>query len=624
MIAVAAAVAISPLAVREASAFKLFGITLFGGKDDDKAQQVIDPVRYEVKLDTGSADADLRKTLESASLLVQDKDSPVSGDLGVVVKARDDRDRLLAALYENAHYGGIITITINGTPIDQLPALPDFNNSRPVQVVVRIDPGPVFKLGKITLEGDAAGRDPAKYNLRPGGDAGSLLILKAGDKIIADIKAEGRPLARLTARQVIADHKTDTVDVTIAAAGGPIAPLGPIGVTGEKAVDPDFIRTYSRLNEGKPYSPDELRKAGERLRQLGVFSSVSIHEATALSPNGALPLTIEVAEGKQRVLGLGAQFSTIDGAGLQGYWGHRNLFGRAESLRIEGAVSRLGAANDVEDLDFSAGILFSKPGAFFPAATFNASLKAKTEHPDTYKALTVTAAAGLSYEISDTDSASGGGELSWADTDDAFGSHQYLTIALPFEFVRDARNNKLNPTDGYRASVSTKPSYEILKSTFFSSFEGSISGYKAVGAEDNVIFAGRLGLGTLLGGAELEDIPTTRRFFAGGGGSVRGFAYQEISPYDSNGEATGGRSYVLGSVEARVKVTETIGIVPFVDAGTVSSEIYPDFSDVRVGAGIGLRYATPFGPLRLDVAVPLNPYEGGSKFGIYAGIGQAF
>jgi translocation and assembly module TamA len=128
----------------------------------------------------------------------------------------------------------------------------------------------------------------------------------------------------------------------------------------------------------------------------------------------------------------------------------------------------------------------------------------------------------------------------------------------------------------------------------------------------------------LIGVGALEDIPPTRRFYAGGGGSVRGYSYQEISPYNAANEATGGRSYVVSSLEARVKITDTIGLVPFVDAGVVSSNLAPDFSDIRAGAGIGIRYATPFGPLRLDVAMPLQKYEGGSSFGIYAGIGQSF
>ena len=619
---IAAGALLCPFSVQEAYAFKLFGITLWG--EEEQAVTVIDPVTYNVTLEAPGADADLKESLELASHLVQDKDDPVSGDLGLVIKARDDRDRLVATLYEKSRYGGVVKIAVNGIDLDDLPPAPDFAGKGPFPVTVRIDPGPEFTLGRVEFKGDAAGRDPAEYDLVPGGSAGSLTILKAGDRIVSDLRNEGRPLAKLKERGVVADHDRRTVDVVLDAEGGPIAPVGNVGVTGQKSVDPDFIRRYARLNEGKPFSPKQMQKASERLRKLGVFSSVTIKEAKALDADGSIPIGITVSEGKHRYLGVGAQYSTTDGFGLQGYWGHRNLFGQAESLRIEGAVSRIGEATSVEGLDYSAGIIFSKPGFWKPEATLNASLKAKAEHPDTYEAKTVTAAAGIAYELSDFDTLSAGGEISYADTTDAFGDHKYLTVSIPLEYVRDTRDDKLNPTEGYRASANIKPSYELLGGAVFSSFEGSISGYKGFGEDDRVVMAGRVSAGTIVGGGSLENIPTTRRFYAGGGGSVRGYAYQEISPYNAAGDATGGRSYVVASAEARVKVTDTIGVVPFVDVGTVSDSMTPDFSDTRIGAGIGLRYATPFGPIRLDVAVPLNKYDGGSSYGIYAGIGQAF
>jgi translocation and assembly module TamA len=621
--AVAIACALGPQSAQYASAFKLFGINFFG--KDETTDQVVDPVRYTIDLKTGNADKDLADTLKTSSMLVADKDKPVSGDLGVVIKARDDRDRLIASLYEKARYGGVVTVTVNGTNIDELPPNPTFSHAAPVSVAVSIDPGPVFVLGKVRLEDSAANLDPATYGLTPGGDASSLAILKASDRIVADFKNEGRPLAKVAKRDIIADHDKNTVDVTLAVESGPVAPIGNVGVTGQKSVDPEFIRRYSRINEGKPYSPDALKKASDRLRKLGVFSSVTIREADKLAPNGTIPMTIEVSEGKQRYVGVGAQYSTIDGFGLQGYWGHRNLFGHAEQLRIEGAVSRLGETTDVGNLDYSAGILYSQPGAFFPSATFNASLKAKSEHPDTYDADTITADAGLSYELNDFDTVSGGGRVSYEDSrTDAFGDQTYLTVSIPLAYVRDTRDNKLDPTKGYRATIDAQPSYEALGGTVFSSFEGSISGYQAVGPSDNVVFAGKLAAGSLIGGGSIEDIPTTRRFFAGGGGSVRGYGYQEITPYNSNGDATGGRSYLTASVEARIKITEAIGLVPFVDAGSVTDSAFPDVSDIRIGAGVGIRYATPFGPIRLDVAVPLNKYENGTDYGIYAGIGQSF
>ncbi|TCR89928.1 autotransporter assembly complex family protein [Rhizobium sp. BK376] len=623
VVAVAATVALGPQFAGHALAFKLFGINFFG--KDETTDQVIDPVHYTIDLKTGNADKDLADALTKGSMLVADKDKPVSGDLGVVIKARDDRDRLIATLYEKARYGGVVTVTINGTNIDDLPPNPTFPRTKPVPVTVTIDPGPLFVLGKIKFLGSASTLDPAAYGLTPGGDASSLNILKAGDKIVSDFKNQGRPLAKVIKRDVIADHDKNTVDVTLQVDSGPIAPIGNVGVTGQKSVDPDFIRRYSRINEGKPYSPDELKKASDRLRKLGVFSSVTIREADKLAPNGTIPMTIEVSEGKQRYFGVGAQYSTIDGFGLQGYWGHRNLFGQAESLRIEGSVSRLGETTDVGNLDYAAGIIYSKPGAFYPSATFNASLKAKSEHPDTYDADTITADAGLSHELNDYDTFSWGGRISYENSStDAFGDQQYLTFSIPLEFVRDTRDNKLDPTTGYRATVDAQPSYEALGGAIFTSLEGSISGYQGVGPNDNVIFAGKLAAGSLVGGNGLESIPTTRRFFAGGGGSVRGYGYQEITPYNSHGDATGGRSYVTASVEARIKITDSIGFVPFVDAGSVTDSAFPDASDLRIGAGAGIRYATPFGPIRLDFAVPLKKYDNGTSYGIYAGIGQSF
>lgn len=616
------ALAFGPVLTGEALAFKIFGITIFG--EDEAVNDVIDPVRYSITLDTDGADKDLAEALERTSLLVQGQEAPVSGDLGLVIKARDDRDRLVATLYENSRYGGVVSVTVDGRDIDDLPPIPSFGRDGPIPVAIRVDPGPAFALGSVTLEGDAAGLDPADYDLVPGGPAGSLVILKAGEKIVDDLKAEGRPLAELARRDVVADHETRTVDVVFAVQAGPVAPIGEVTVKGARKVDPEFIARYSRLRPGQTYSPEQLKKAAERLRALGVFSSVTINEADGLEADGSLPLGIVVAEGKHRYFGVGASFSSIDGLGVEGYWGHRNLFGQAESLRLEGKVGGLGNFSGVEDLDYSAGITFIKPGAFFPSGTLEASIKGATLTTESYDAASVIGKVAFAYEITDYDKVSAGALLSYDDIDDAFGNNTYLTFGVPIGYTRDTRDNKLNPTEGFNAALSAIPSYEILGETFFSTFEGSISGYYSLGAEDRIVLAARLSAGMMVGAGDLESVPATRRFFAGGGGSVRGYAYQEISPENAAGDPTGGRAYALGSFEARVNVTETIGIVPFLDIGSVTAANYPDFSDIRMGAGIGLRYQTPFGPLRLDVAMPLDPYDGGSKYGIYAGIGQSF
>ena len=203
-LALLAGTAVCSLAAPSANAFTIFGYKFF--ESESPEEQVLDPVRYSVTLDVAGGDDDLKETLENASQLVADKDNPVSGDLGVAIKARDDRDRLLATLYEQARYGAVVTVTVNGQDLTDLPPNPVFNHSSPVPVRVTVDPGPVFTLGQVTFAGDAGRYDPAEYDLAPGGNAGSLVIIKAAERVVNALKEEGRPLARLVARDLSLIH----------------------------------------------------------------------------------------------------------------------------------------------------------------------------------------------------------------------------------------------------------------------------------------------------------------------------------------------------------------------------------------------------------------------------------
>ncbi len=601
-----------------AMALDIFGIHLFG--DKTTVENLRDPVNFTVTLSI--SDPSLTGFLEEQSGLVQDAKKPVEGAFGLAVKARDDRDRLVAALYEKARYGAVVDIMVDGRELDSLPPSPQFDTSRPIPIEIQVKAGPEFTLGTVRLEGDASAFDPADYNLVAGAPAGSADILSASSKILTALRSEGRPLAKLTDRQVVADHDTNTVDVTIAANGGPVAPFGTVSVTGADAVDPQFLATWSRLKPGKKYSPDDIRRAAKRLRELSIISSVTITDAGELDENGAIPMTIEVSEAKPRYFGFGAQVSTADGLGVEGYWGHRNLFGKAESLRLNGSISGIGRTTKLSKLDYATSLIFSKPGAFGPASTFNASLSAAITNNGSYTERSINGETSASFELNSRDTLMAGFNLGWSMDTDAYGTNRYITARAPINWSRDATDSKLDPTTGYRVSATVSPGYEVNSKTFFTSIEGSVSGYQDVGG--GTVLAGKVGIGSLLGVSNLGNIPASNRFYLGGGGTVRGYAFQEISPRNAANQALGGRSYISGTVEARFKVNDTFGIVPFLDVGSVNSSALPTFSDWRAGAGVGIRYATPFGPLRLDAAIPLRRYPGGSRFGIYAGIGQAF
>ena len=615
---------------QRAAAFELFGFEFFGG-DKDEEFEVVDPVRYTLTLNLDATDESIRDQIEEASVLTRDEERAVSGSLGILSKARDERQLLVAALYEEARYDGTVSVTIDGRDLDTLEPDAQFDTSRPVPIVVTVTSGQIFTLGRITLAGETGGLAPAEYGLIEGGDAGSDAILAAESRMVRALKEQGRPLAKVAEREVIADHATGRLDVMMALSAGPIAPFGDTSVEGTEQVDADFTAYMADIERGKTYSPQEIEDARERLVNLGVFSSVSVEEAEQLAADGSIPVDVTVRERKFRYFGVGATISSTDGAGIEGYWGHRNLFGRAEKLRIEGSISRIGEAEDFQDLNYNAGVFFEKPGVLGPPSKFTFDIKGAAEHPDAYDKFSFSTGAGLSYEFTKRQTLSGQLRVDWSRQTDAFSPNVYrsfLLVSTPIEYVFDARNNKLNPTGGYRLLAFGEPTYDIYSGATFVKLKGEGSAYYGLGESDRVVLAGRVAAGSIIG-AGLASIPPDRRFYSGGGGSVRGYAYQGIGPYildpvTGDRVPTGGRSYAEASLEMRIQVTERFGVVPFIDAGTVSQGSFPDFSDVRFGAGMGIRYMTPFGPLRVDAAVPLDRRPGDAAFGIYAGIGQAF
>ena len=169
---------------------------------------------------------------------------------------------------------------------------------------------------------------------------------------------------------------------------------------------------------------------------------------------------------------------------------------------------------------------------------------------------------------------------------------------------------------------------EVSRSNDMESFylRGQVEGSYYLQASDKIVLAARAKFASIPG-APVAAIAPSRRLYAGGGGSVRGYDYKGIGPRNSLGDPTGGRSLTELSFEARIRtglLGGNLAIVPFVDAGTVGDDPTPGFDEIKLGAGIGARYHTSFGPLRVDVGVPLNPGPNDPKFGVYVGLGQSF
>ena len=625
-----------------AGAFEIFGVKFFESADSDV--EVIDPLNYTVTLTMQPApddDGSLKDALDSASSLVSDADKPVSGSLGLLSKTKTDRKRLVAALFENARYDGLVDIYIEGRDVTTLQPDASFT-SRPVPVTIRVRPGPKYTLGRIAVNTGGAQIDPAEYGLKPGGEAGSAKVLDAEGKMFNKLREDGRPFVAVTNRDIIADAANDRLDYQASLDPGPRVPFGEVWVDGAKDVDPGFIAYMTGIEAGKVFSPQELADARDRLLKLGVFSSVTVKEAKAQADDGTLPVQVEVGERKFGYYGAGATYSNTEGAGANGYVGYRNLFGRAESLRFDASVSRIGAtavsgeARPTDGFDYSTSLVFKKPGVLGPDSVYIGSLEIKREQPLAYDRTSYAATSGVEYDIDKQQKLNVAVRAEYEEITDYLGTRDYLIGSVPITYTYDGRDNELNPTEGFYFQALAEPSYGFNTSTPFvkTKLDGRV--YLSVLENDRLILASRLGYGTVFG-ADLLDIPNDRRFYAGGGGSVRGYEFQSIGPYfpsnvppgsgfnpDFTDTPTGGLSLFDGSVEARIGITENIQVVPFLDFGTVSDKLVPDFSNFKLGAGIGARYLTSFGPIRIDVGIPLSPGPRDAGYQIYAGIGQAF
>lgn len=624
--AVVAAAALSAgIVSAPAGAFELFGKTFFSGGKDSAREAVPDAVPYQVTFRVAPAQPPLESDLAELSLLVSEQESPPSGLIGVIARARSDRTRLVAALYDEGRYGATVDIAIAGQPLDEIELDPDRSVPRPVPVTVTVEPGPLFRFADIDIRIAGGGsEDPAAYGLVAGEAARSGAVLAAETQLVRTFQERGHPFAAVADRDIVADHGTATLDVALTVEPGPIASFGTVRVEGTKRVEPDFVVSQAAIPAGHTYDPRVLEKAAERLRRLGIFQRITVEAADRLEPGGSVPITITVSESKPRTIGAGATVDSEDGLGIEGYWRHRNLFGRAERFGVEAAIGRLGNVSSLDEVKLRAALTFAKPGVLGPAGTFESSLAAEFEDPEAFRRQAVVGKAGLTYELDDRQTVSGDLEVEYSDIEDAFGDERHLLAGLPVEYVRDARDDRLDPTRGYRAVVFGAPYYDIEQSVGFFRFGGSLAVYRAVDKAGRFILAGKLGAGTIVG-ADAPDIPANKRFYAGGANSVRGLGFQQAGPATADGTPTGGATRLEASLEARVWVTETIGIVPFFDAGGIFDTSTAEFGDnVQYGAGLGLRYRTPIGPIRLDVGVPLNPGRGDDRFGVYVGLGQAF
>jgi len=561
------------------------------------------------------ADAALASDLRAASLLVAAQTEGTNDPQELLAAALADYGRLVGALYAEGRFGGIINILIDGREAATIP--PVEPPARIEAIVVTIQAGPTYRLSETAVRPQVPGTElPAGFAV--GQPARTPAIRDGVAAVIEGWRIAGHAKAGVSGQKVTADHAVETVGVRVAVAPGPVVTFGDLLLKGGDRVRPERLRKIAGLPTGQVYSPEALEKSVTRLRRTGVFKSASLSEAETLGPGDTMDITATLSEEAPRRIGFGAELSSVEGLRLSGFWLHRNLLGGAERLRLEGEIAGIGGDMGGENYKFSAR--YGRPATPDPDTDLFLLTEIEQLNEPDYSTKTGTLGFGFTRYATEHLTLEAGLAFRLSEITDFTGTTQYNLLTLPLSATFDTRDAPLDATRGIFVNLDVMPFLGVSGSETGARLAFDTRTYRALGASGDVVLAGRVQGGSILG-ASLAGVPNDFRFYSGGGGTVRGQDYQSLG-VQVNGDKTGGRSFLGVSGELRAKVRDSIGVVAFADFGLISADSFGTDGDTHGGAGLGLRYLTPIGPIRLDVAAPIGGTSSGVQ--LYVGIGQAF
>jgi len=510
---------------------------------------------------------------------------------------------------------------------------PDVGEGDHPDAVVRVTLGPRSMLAPARIVWDGAAPDAATIavaekalNLKPGAPGRAADVVAAEGRVAAMLRDRGYADASVRPRRVVVDHQSHTLQPTFSFAAGGLVHLDGVKVVGKTRTRPGWVGGLAGWKQGDVYSPAKVGQLERRLRDSGVFNSVTV----ALAPPdenvaGLRPVVASLGDRPPHTIELGGGYSTSEGAGIDAKWSTYNLLGRADTLTLAGRLAQIQQKLDAElDLpDFGRpDQIFKVGGDLFADDTkaYNDDGLGVRANLERHYTRTTFIALGAAIDAVNTRE-----KTAINPNGVAVGENLNLVIFSTLAgFALDRSNDPLNPTRGWRVSAEADPTYVTGERTLpYLKLQGQASGYLPLDADANTVLAGRLKLGSIVGGS-IPDVPADRRFFAGGGGSVRGFGYQKVGPQLADGTPLGGASLFESSLEVRRHITGPWGVVGFIDAGSVGPTFTPDFHQVDVGAGVGVRYNLGFAPLRFDIATPVTRRKGDPWAEFYISIGQSF
>jgi len=535
-------------------------------------------------------------------------------------RARDDRDLLDTMLHVYGFYDA-----------DVRNSVARIEGQERVALTFDITAGPLYTLSAIDLAGlDAVGVDVpamrAAFGMKVGDPANSDTIVAGRLALLTGLLETGFPFAETGEPDLLVDHDQRSGALTLAVKPGGQYRFGGIVTDDDDLFGSRHLQRIARFDRGDIFQASDVDDLRRAILATGLVSTITLTPVAATPPAGTEPGTVDIAvdtvAAPLRTIAGAVGYGTGEGYRAEVSWEHRNFF------PPEGLVRARAVGGTQEQL---INLVYRRNNFMTRDRVLTAQVLASNINRDAFEARTFLVSASLERQTNlifqKKWTWSVGGELVLTDERDGRsrivgGSRRtFFIAALPTSLTYDGSDDLLDPGKGFRLGGRVSPEYSLQSgSRGYVRIQLDGSYYQPV--SDRIVMAGRVRLGSTFG-ADRFDIAPSRRFYAGGGGSVRGYGFQRIGPRDGNDDPIGGNGLAEFSLEARVRFGD-FGVVPFFDAGNVYANSVPDFSGLRYGAGIGVRYYSSFGPLRIDVATPLNRQTGDSRIGVYISLGQAF
>ena len=566
----------------------------------------------------GVAEAEaIRTAFDERSVLESDR-SKEANAAQIDRRARADAELLAELLRSHGYYDASVEPAIEAV-------------GQQLRVQLTAIPGPLYRFESVELPGldqaagGEAGRLRAAFGIKAGDPVVAQQVIDAGVALQVALGEQGFATAKVGEQDIVIDHEAQTARLVLPITPGPIARFGQISVSGQPPFSSRHVQRIARFRPGDRYEQSEVADLRRALIATGLISSVEVAQVPR-EAGQVIDLAVKLEPAPMRTIAGEVGYGTGEGIRAEASWQHRNLF------NPEGALTLRGVVGTQEQLG---AVIFRRNNWLRRDQVLNAQALASHVDRDAYEAKTLSLSGGFERQSNfiwqKKWTWSLGAELVATDERDPIEAtgearrRTFFIAALPGSLGLDESDDLLNPTRGFRLLGRLSPEISFQGGTFpYARMQLDGSAYHPV--SDKVVMAGRVRLGTILG-AQRDDIAPSRRFYSGGGGSVRGYGYQRIGPRDADNDPIGGRSLAEFSLEARVRVNAfggNFGVVPFIDGGTLSTGATPDFKDWQIGVGIGARYYSSFGPIRIDIGTPLHRQKGDGRIAVVVGLGQAF